>query len=136
MNASLILEKLNMLDDVMHFIRFLEMKFVSDEIRSGELSVAKKFLDQALIQLTFDLQKKINGEPDDLEKIKISGKINDAFEQINEIGDQFLNKCFRDLILFAQNYESNLYLPISAENDKNLKSLKDKILLITSERFG
>ena len=136
MNASLILEKLNMLNEVIYFIRFLEIRFVSDAILSQKLSIARQSLDQALIQLTFDLQKKIDSTPTDLVMIKISNEITNAFEQINEIGDQFLNKCFQDLLLFTKDYENNLSQAISIENDQNLKDLKDKILLITSERFG
>ena len=136
MNASLILEKLNMLNEVIYFIRFLEIRFVSDAILSQKLSIARQSLDQALIQLTFDLQKKIDNTPTDLVMIKISNEITNAFEQINEIGDQFLNKCFQDLLLFTKDYENNLSQAISIENDQNLKDLKDKILLITSERFG
>ncbi len=136
MNASLILEKLNMLNEVIYFIRFLEIRFVSDAILSQKLSIARQSLDQALIQLTFDLQKKIDNTPTDLVMIKISNEITNAFEQINEIGDQFLNKCFQDLLLFTKDYENNLSQAISIENDQSLKDLKDKILLITSERFG
>ncbi len=136
MNADLILEKLTKLDEVKRFILFLEARFLSDEKSLSQLKIAKKSLDQALMNLVFDIEKKLeNSQQNQSQKIKISDKIYSTFEHLKSFSDESLEQCLQDLTAFARSYENSSTL-IVATRSEDLKNLRAKILLITSERFG
>ncbi len=142
MDTILLLEKLNKLDDIKHFISFLEVKFLSREKLSSQLKIAKNSLDKALINLAFDVQKKLeNSEQNQDQKIQISKDICEAYSQLEFYDDIILKQVLRDLISFAKSYENqtyqnNLGSTLPEQNSEELKNLKTKLLLITSERFN
>lgn len=138
MNATLILEKLEKLADIKYFIPLLEVRFLTNKSLCSHLKIAKKSVDNALISLAFDLQKKLeNSEKIHSTKIKISDEIFNALQHLEEIDDVQLKQSLQDLIAFSQNYENHQNpIFLSVENEGDLKNLKAKILLIIAERFG
>lgn len=129
MDDNLILEKLNILDAAKQFVQLLVIKNLSDAESSKKLELAGKHLDHALITLSFDLQRRIDGD-ERAKKIKISGEIISATEQLRGFGDLSLNKNLHALIEFSENYENNLY-----EITRGHDILKSRVLMIIAERF-
>ena len=137
MNAALILEELNKLDDAKHFVSFLEIKFMKDEQLLTKLKSAKKSLDKALVALVFDLSEKLeNSENNNSVKIGIRDEIVNAFNHLEFCNDTILNQTLLSLIAFSKNYENDLIQLQTSQTHKDIENLKTKILLITSERFG
>lgn len=136
MNAALILEELNKLDDAKQFVSFLEIKFMKDEQILNKLKSAKKSLDKALVDLVFDLSKKLeNSENNNSVKIRISEEITNAFNHLEFCNDTILSQNLLSLIKFAKDYENNS-IQQTSQTHEDIENLKTKILLITSERFG
>ncbi len=136
MNAALILEELNKLDDAKQFVSFLEIKFMKDEQILNKLKSAKKSLDKALVDLVFDLSKKLeNSKNNNSVKIRISDEIINAFNHLEFCNDTILSQNLLSLIKFAKDYENNS-IQQTSQTHEDIENLKTKILLITSERFG
>ena len=136
MNAALILEELNKFDDATHLVSFLEIKFMKDEQILTKLKSAKKSLDKALVELVFDLSKKLeNSENNNSVKIRISDEIISAFHHLEFCNDKILSQNLLSLITFAKDYENNS-IQQTSQTHEDIENLKTKILLITSERFG
>jgi len=136
MNAALILEELNKLDDAKQFVSFLEIKFIKDEQILNKLKSAKKSLDKAFVDLVFDLSKKLeNSENNNSVKIRISDEIINAFNLLESCGDLILNQTLLSLVTFAKDYENDSIQTQASQDHKDLKNLKTKILLMISERF-
>ena len=137
MHALLILEKLTSLDNATRFMSVLEIKFISDEKLSSQISFAKKSLDQALLSFTSDIDNKLtDSQQNSSTELKLSSKISYALEQLKDCGDGSLNNTLQDLISFTQRYETNPDSILLTQNSNNLADLKAKILLITAERFN
>ncbi|MES2961901.1 MAG: hypothetical protein V4694_05900 [Pseudomonadota bacterium] len=135
MNASIILEELNNFDKIRHFISLLENDFISNQAFLSKLKLAKNSTDKALMQLTFDLNKKLkNSQIVIAKKTTIADDITDALNQLKTFDFPVLTQALSNLITFAQSYENNSELVLS--NDEiALKNLKERVFLIMAERF-
>jgi hypothetical protein len=138
MNATLILEKLEKLADIKYFIPLLEVRFLTNKSLCSHLKIAKKSVDNVLINLAFDVQKKLeNSDKIHPTKIRISDEISNALQHLEGIDDTQLKQSLQALIIFSKNYENHQNpISLSTENEGDLKNLKAKILLIIAERFG
>ena len=137
MNANLLLKNLTKLDEIKNFLSFLEVKFLSNMDKSSQLKIAKKSLDKALVQLVFDVSRRLENF-DQTHKTEISNEIATAILHLKDFGDETLNLDLLNLTTFIKVYENNSDgIFLSEDDDKEaLNNLKAKTLLITAERFG
>lgn len=131
MDETLILEKLNNLDQAKQFTQMLKVRHLGDKVLLQKIKLAHEALDRTLMALAFDLHRKIESRVDGAQEIKITDDLISAAELLRDVDDQVLNQTLHDLVGFAQNYENNFYKFTS-----NYDSLGSRALVIIAERFN
>ena len=144
MNSALILENLTKLDNICRFVFILETKFSTNQKLSVSLKIIRSKLRESLIDLTFDIQKKLeimHFKNQSLEKT--TSKIENAFCQLEDLLIQteikdydLLKRDIQNLILFMKIYENQISLISLLKDEVELKNLRERMLEIVSERFS
>ena len=144
MNSALILENLSKLDNICRFVFILETKFSTNQKLSVSLKIIRSQLRESLIDLTFDIQKKLeimHFKNQSLEKT--TSKIENAFCQLEDLLIQteikdydLLKRDIQNLILFMKIYENQISLISLLKDEVELKNLRERMLEIVSERFS
>ncbi len=144
MNSALILENLTKLDNICRFVFILETKFSTNQKLSLSLKIIRSKLRESLIDLTFDIQKKLeimHFKNQSLEKT--TSKIENAFCQLEDLLIQteikdydLLKRDIQNLILFMKIYENQISLISLLKDEVELKNLRERMLEIVSERFS
>ncbi len=135
MDAHSVLTNMTNLSNAKNFLSLLEIKFLSDKKKLSQLKIAKKSLDRALVQLIFDVPDRLENIEQN-HKAEISSEIMNALSQLENCGDETLNRTLLDLVTFFQIYENCSDRIFSSRDEEDLKNLRAKTLLITAERFG
>jgi len=141
MEASLILKNLEKLDKIHQFVSLIETNFADNEAVKLKIGLAKDLLDNSLSHMTFSIDKNLK------EKIsnfpQVSHHISDALNILNN--DFFTSRIknfhlfindLEDTIKFIQNCELQPNFSLIEESDDEIIKLKEKILIIISERNG
>lgn len=127
----LVLEKLNSLYSAKQFLKVLEIRYLDNGTQSSAMNLASKSLDCALMDLVFDIQRRVDAIDVEPCKVQISAEIIGAIDSVCSFNDLVLNRSLRDLVVFAENYESNYY-KLSPESNQ----LKSRVLTIIAERLN
>lgn len=134
MDAALILEKINKIEDVKNFIPILKIRFSSNTILLEKLEIVQKFLEKILFDIAFDLEVHLqNLSKNKIKKDKIIDKMKFVLEQIYNLDDELLKQDLDDLDCFVKDYSE--LKSISLLQDQNSIKLKEKISSILFERF-
>lgn len=144
MNFTLILENLAKLDNICGYVFILETKLSANKDLSSSLKKIRLQLRETLIDLTFDIQKKLEVMYFKNQSLnKITSDIKNAFNQLEELSIQVemkdydsLKRDIQSLVLFVENYENQTSLVSLLKDEVGLKNLKSRILEIISERFN
>ena len=144
MNSALILENLTKLDNICRYVFILETKFSTNQKLSVSLKIIRSQIRESLIDLTFDIQKKLeimHFKNQSLEKT--TSKIENAFCQLEDLLIQteikdydLLKRDIQNLILFMKIYENQISLISLLKDEVELKNLRERMLEIVSERFS
>lgn len=138
MNKLHLLENLNKLDDVCRFFSLLEVEFLDDKENSSKTKSVAKTLDRALINLAFKVRKNLDSQ----HSLNNGGEITkDVYSALGAIKNlpiknrQSLDNDLESLFLFTQKYEALTSFDLRDFQPEEVDQLKEKILLITAERF-
>lgn len=139
MSSQIILENLNKLCLIKSFVEILEMKFLSDNLLSQKIKIAKNSLDKALVFIAHDLSEKIHEKSKRnkaLDQIDFAGEFVKVSENLSEIKDESLDKILAELVAFGHDYKDNYSHLILKSDQDILKKIEDKVLCIMSERYN
>ena len=148
MNITSALEALNKLDRINRFLILIEIKFMGEENSKKKIKSAQIILGKILLNLAFAFDKNLNGNSSENEilempKEKISEEIFTLFKVfsdwffVSEIKSFYvLRQDLQDVHSVIKAYEAQPSLDFLDENSDEIKTLKEKILLILSEKFG
>ena len=144
MEAALILENLNRLDDIYRFVSLFEMKFSDDESGRQKIKSVKNLVNKALINLAFSVDSRLtNSEASTNKSLKLSSQISNILTIVADVffedeikNFQLLLTDLRVLEEFAKSYENRTNGSLVSGDQLEIAELKEKVLLIMSERLG
>ena len=144
MEAALILENLNRLDDIYRFVSLFEMKFSDDESGRQKIKSVKNLVNKALINLAFRVDSRLtNSEASTNKSLKLSSQISNILTIVADVffedeikNFQLLLTDLRVLEEFAKSYENRTNGSLVSGDQLEIAELKEKVLLIMSERLG
>ena len=141
MDASLILNKLTKFDNICRFFSIIEVKFLDDQEKNKDIRLVKSILSKSIIDFALGIERRFQSSNDKIElvdKMKHALKVAQAIPFLPEHVKDYslLLSDLQDVILFLESCDAqNNEILVGDDIDKAL-TLKEKILLITSERFG
>jgi hypothetical protein len=140
MNIITISQNLNKLRELKSFTDILEIKFLSKANILLSVKAIRSSLDQVLLDIAYDLEKKIKTSENNeikqskVSKLELSDNLKKSFELAAEIDDQSFKDSLLEAIKFVLEYEKNPELGFYS--GQNLADLKNLTLLIISEKFS
>ncbi len=141
MNALDLLSQINKLENLINFLSFLDAKSAENKKPSSQIKLVITSLNKAFIALISDIKNRIEASDNDISNIKISDELDKSLITAIEFFDgkkiadaDLVIKDLGDLFLFSKNYEQQNSTPLTKNLD-DLKKLREKILIVTAERF-